>query len=46
MILHSFTSKEANSNAEKFGIPLAYDAYADQHSWAEMQAFFKELFAD
>jgi len=45
-VLHSFTSKEADANAEKFGIPLAYDAYADQHSWAEMQAFFKELFAD
>ena len=42
---HSFTSKEADQYGEKFKIPLAYNADADQKSWAEMQAFFKEIFA-
>lgn len=43
-VLHSFTSPEADANAEKFGIPLAYDADADADSWERMQAFFKGLF--
>lgn len=45
-VLHGFTSKEADKKAEEFGIPLAYDAHADQHSWAEMQTFFEELFTN
>lgn len=43
-VLHSFTSPEADANAEKFGIPLAYDADADADSWQRMQNFFTELF--
>jgi dienelactone hydrolase len=42
---HGFTSKEADENGRKFNLPLAYNAEADQKSWAEMQAFFKEIFA-
>ena len=42
---HSFTSKEADQYGQKFNLPLAYNAEADQKSWAEMQAFFKEIFA-
>lgn len=42
---HSFTSKAADQHGQKFNIPLAYNAEADQKSWAEMQAFFKEIFA-
>lgn len=42
---HSFTSKKADEHGKKFNIPLAYNADADQKSWAEMQAFFKEIFA-
>ena len=42
---HSFTSKKADEHGQKFKIPLAYNAEADQKSWAEMQAFFKEIFA-
>ena len=42
---HSFTSKEADQYGQKFNMPLAYNAEADQKSWAEMQAFFKEIFA-
>jgi dienelactone hydrolase len=41
---HGFTSKEADENGRKFNLPLAYNAEADQKSWAEMQAFFKEIF--
>ena len=36
---HSFT----NPNADKSGVPgLAYDASADQKSWAELLKFFKK----
>jgi len=42
---HSFTSKGADEFGQKFNLPLAYNADADQKSWAEMQAFLKELFA-
>jgi len=45
-VLHSFTNPEADANAEKFGIPIAYDAEADADSWERMQAFFEEVFAD
>jgi dienelactone hydrolase len=42
---HSFTSKEADNNSKKFNLPaLAYNAEADQKSWAEMQGFFKKIF--
>jgi dienelactone hydrolase len=41
---HSFTSKEADNYGKQFNLPLAYNAEADQKSWAEMQSFFKEVF--
>ena len=41
---HGFTSKEADENGRKFNLPLAYNAEADQKSWAAMQAFFTEIF--
>ncbi len=43
-VQHSFTSKEADVNGEKFNLPLAYDAEADQKSWSSMQALFEEVF--
>lgn len=42
--VHSFTSKEADANGEKFGLPLAYNAAADSASWEEMKAFFASVF--
>lgn len=42
--LHGFTNPQATANGEKYELPLAYDAEADQRSWAEMQAFFAEIF--
>lgn len=42
---HAFTNKEADQYGQKFNLPLAYNAEADQKSWAEMQAFLKEIFA-
>lgn len=41
---HSFTSKAADANGEKFGLPLAYNADADEKSWSSMQELFKEVF--
>lgn len=43
-VQHSFTSPEADSMGALFEMPLAYDAEADQQSWDQMQAFFKEIF--
>ena len=43
-VKHSFTSKEADANGEKFGLPLAYDADADQKSWASLQELLAEVF--
>ncbi len=41
---HAFTNPEATALGEKFGIPLAYNQAADQDSWLQMQAFFKNIF--
>ena len=42
--LHGFTNPEATSNGQKYDLPLKYDADADQRSWAEMLAFFDQVF--
>ncbi|MEO9482961.1 MAG: dienelactone hydrolase family protein [Ekhidna sp.] len=42
--LHSFTSKEADALAEKFNMPIAYNAAADSASWEEMKVLFSEAF--
>jgi len=43
--MHSFTNPDADAYAEKFGIPVAYNAEADKRSWQDMQDFLKESFA-
>ncbi len=43
-VKHSFTSKEADANGEKFGLPLAYNADADKKSWASLQQLLEEVF--
>lgn len=43
-VVHSFTSKEADANGEKFEMPLAYDADADQKSWESLQQLLNEVF--
>ena len=43
-VKHSFTSKEADANGEKFNLPLVYDADADEKSWASLQELFAEAF--
>jgi dienelactone hydrolase len=43
--LHGFTNPEATENGKKFGLPLAYDAQADQDSWKAMQGFLDRVFA-
>lgn len=42
--LHGFTSREADENGRKFGIPLAYSESADRESWQAMQELFEEVF--
>ena len=41
---HSFTSPEANTYGEKFGLPLEYNAEADKASWEKMQQFLDSLY--
>lgn len=41
---HAFTNPQATEFGQKFGIPLAYNAAADEQSWAEMQVFLKSIF--
>jgi len=41
---HSFTNPDADENAKKFNIPLAYNANADKNSWDDMKEFFKKVF--
>lgn len=43
--LHSFTNPDADKYAEKFDLPLAYNAEADQLSWQKMSAFLEKIFA-
>ncbi|MBI5023540.1 MAG: dienelactone hydrolase family protein [Candidatus Omnitrophica bacterium] len=41
---HSFTNPDADRYAKEFGLPVGYNAHADQKSWADMQEFFKKIF--
>ena len=40
---HGFTNPEATALGQKFNIPIAYNAEADQKSWAEAQAFLQRV---
>lgn len=42
---HSFTNPGADIYAEKFNIPVGYNAEADKKSWQDMQDFLQESFA-
>ena len=42
--VHGFTNPDADRYGTQFNLPLAYDAEADEASWAEMQAFFDRIF--
>ena len=43
---HSFTNPEADSYAERFDLPLGYNAEADRKSWADMERFLKEVLGE
>jgi dienelactone hydrolase len=42
---HSFTNPGADIYAEKFNMPIGYNAKADKKSWQDMQDFLNESFA-
>ena len=42
--VHSFTSKYADENGEKFELPLKYQKEADEASWDELIALFDRVF--
>lgn len=41
---HCFSNLNADANADKFKLPLAYSAKIDQESWVELQTFLKTIF--
>ncbi len=41
--LHGFTSREADANGKKYGLPLAYDKKADEASWQAMRSLFNDV---
>ncbi|NBF08556.1 dienelactone hydrolase family protein [Pseudomonas sp. Fl4BN1] len=43
---HGFSNPDADrlSHGEHGGLDIGYNKAADEHSWADMQAFFKKLF--
>lgn len=41
--IHGFTNPAADSLGKKFGMALAYNAKADEESWNDMKALFKEV---
>jgi dienelactone hydrolase len=41
---HAFTNPDATAIAQKFKMPIAYNAAADTASWNEMKVFFTGLF--
>lgn len=43
-VKHTFTSREADSYAAQFGLPLKYDAHADADSWSQTLGFLKTVF--
>lgn len=42
--VHSFTNPAATERGRKFGIPLRYNAEAEQDSWRRMQVLFNTAF--
>ena len=45
-VKHSFTSPGADEMGARFEMPVAYDPAADADSWARLDAFLEEVFAD
>ena len=43
---HSFTNPGATALGEKYNLPLVYNETADTASWAELDVFLKDVFAE
>lgn len=44
-VQHGFTVPAATERGKSYGLPLAYDAQADQDSWARLDGFLQRAFA-
>jgi dienelactone hydrolase len=44
--LHAFTNPDADVYAEKFGIPLKYDAEADTDSWDQLHGLLQKVYGE
>ena len=45
-VKHSFMNPGADAFAEKFGMPVAYDADAAERAWAGTLAFYEDIFTE
>ncbi len=43
--LHGFSNPIATTNGQKYGLPLAYNALADESSWAHLRLTMEHVFA-
>ena len=44
--LHGFSNPMATTNGEKYGLPLAYNEFADQSSWAHLRLTMQHVFGE
>lgn len=44
--VHGFTNPNADENARKFSLPLAYNPRADRKSWKELKGFLELIFTE
>jgi dienelactone hydrolase len=44
--LHGFSNPMATTNGQKYGLPLAYNALADESSWAHLLLTFEDVFQE
>jgi len=42
--LHGFANPIATTNGKKYGLPLAYNEFADESAWAHMRLTFQHVF--
>jgi dienelactone hydrolase len=42
--LHGFSNPMATASGEKYGLPLAYNKFADESSWAHLRLTLQHVF--
>jgi len=45
-VQHSFTNPQADKFAQKYDLPVGYDAQADKKSWQQLKTFLQQVFKE